>query len=95
MITEPEDLLKIAAASAEEAGKKLLKLFQSSKRLSIKPKYDYPGSIVTNADTESEKIILDKIRRSRIKSTVNSEEAGIINCGSATSFGRWTHLMGH
>jgi myo-inositol-1(or 4)-monophosphatase len=82
MITDPEDLLKIAAASAEEAGKKLLKLFQSSKKLSIRQKYDYPGSIVTNADTESERIILGNIRRSRIKSTVNSEEAGIINCGS-------------
>jgi len=82
MITEPEDLLKIAAASAEEAGKKLLELFQSSKKLSIKRKYDYPGSIVTNADTDSERIILRHIKRSGIKSTVNSEEAGIIDWGS-------------
>jgi len=82
MTTDPEDLLQVAAASAEEAGKKLLKLFQSSKKLSITRKYDYPGSIVTNADIESERIILQNIRRSRIKSTVNSEETGIINCGS-------------
>jgi myo-inositol-1(or 4)-monophosphatase len=78
----PEELLDVATASAEEAGKKLLRLFRSSKRLSIRRKYDYPGSVVTNADIESERIILGKIRRSRIKSIVNSEEAGTINYGS-------------
>jgi myo-inositol-1(or 4)-monophosphatase len=78
----PEDLLDVATASAEAAGKKLLKLFQGSKRLSVRRKYDYPGSLVTNADIESERIILSKIKRSRIKSTVKSEEAGTVNYGS-------------
>jgi myo-inositol-1(or 4)-monophosphatase len=78
----PEELLDVATASAEEAGKKLLKLFQGAKRLSVRRKYDYPGSLVTNADLESERIILGKIRRSRIKSTVSSEEAGTVSYGS-------------
>lgn len=78
----PEKLLDVATASAEEAGKKLLKLFQGSKRLTVRRKYDYAGSLVTNADTESERIVLRKIRRSRIKSTVNSEETGTVSYGS-------------
>lgn len=76
-----EELLELASLAAEDAGRKLLNLFRSSK-LSVKRKYDYPGSIVTNADQESEKLILTRIRRSRIKCTVNSEEAGTLNYGS-------------
>ena len=38
---------------------------------------------MTNADLESEKIILGRIRRSGIKSTVNSEEAGNVDFGSS------------
>jgi myo-inositol-1(or 4)-monophosphatase len=79
---EPEKLLDLAAVSAEEAGRKLLKLFQGSRRLSVRRKYDYPGSLVTNADFESERIILDRIKRSRIKSTVISEEAGTVSYGA-------------
>ncbi len=82
MKTQPEELLDLARLAAEEAGKRLLRLFRGSERLSIKRKHDYPGSIVTNADTESEKLILTKIRRSRIKCTVNSEEAGTLSYGS-------------
>jgi myo-inositol-1(or 4)-monophosphatase len=79
---EPEELLDLAALAAEEAGKKLLKLFHGSRRLSVRRKYDYPGSIVTNADIESERIILRKIRASRLDCMVHSEEAGIIDLGS-------------
>ena len=77
-----EELLELATLAAEDAGRKLLKLFRSS-RVSIKRKYDYPGSIVTNADKQSEKIILAKIRRSGVKSRVVSEEAGTLNYGSS------------
>lgn len=74
-------LLAVAQLAAEDAGKKLLKLFRGSK-LSVRRKYDYPGSIVTNADLEAERLILAKIRKSHIKSSVNSEEAGKLNFGS-------------
>ncbi len=74
-------MLEVAALAAEEAGKRLLKLFPGH-NLSIKRKYDYPGSIVTKADRESERIILAEIRRSRIKCTVMSEEAGVLDYGS-------------
>lgn len=80
MKTELE-ALNVASRAAKEAGKRLLKLFNSSK-LTVRRKYDYQGSIVTNADLESEKIILRQIRCSGIKSTVNSEEAGNVNFGS-------------
>lgn len=81
--TQPDDLLDLATNAAEEAGKTLLRLFRGSRKLSVRRKYDYPGSIVTNADTESERIILGKIKRSGIKCTVNSEEAGIVTYGSS------------
>jgi myo-inositol-1(or 4)-monophosphatase len=74
-------LLDVATVAADEAGERLLRLFRSSK-LTIRRKYDYPGSIVTNADKEAEKLILDRIKGSRIKGTVNSEEAGTLNFGS-------------
>jgi myo-inositol-1(or 4)-monophosphatase len=73
-------LLNVAQSAAEDAGKRLVKLF--GRKLSIHRKYDYPGSIVTNADREAEKIILTRIRKSRIKCRVNSEEAGQLNFGS-------------
>ncbi len=82
MTTQADELLEVATLAAEDAGKKLVRLFRGSRRLSIRRKNDYPGSIVTNADTESERIILTNIRRSRIKSIVNSEEAGTLNYGS-------------
>jgi len=74
-------LLEVAEDAAEAAGKKLLKLFRSES-ISVRRKFDYPGSIVTNADREAEKLILDRIRKSRIKCSVISEEAGTLNYGS-------------
>jgi myo-inositol-1(or 4)-monophosphatase len=74
-------LLEVAESAAKEAGKRLETLFRRPK-LSIRRKYDYAGSIVTNADLESEKLILARIRRSHVKSTVVSEEAGRVQFGS-------------
>lgn len=79
---QPEKLLDLAAVAAEDAGRKILKLFRGAKPLSVRRKYDYPGSIVTNGDIVSERIVLSKIKRSRIKCTVNSEEAGVLDYGS-------------
>jgi myo-inositol-1(or 4)-monophosphatase len=76
-----DTLVNIAENAAEESGKKLLKFFRHPKLL-INRKYDYAGSIVTNADKESERLILAKIRKSRIRSTVISEEAGKVDYGS-------------
>jgi myo-inositol-1(or 4)-monophosphatase len=78
---QEEKLLEIATDAAEDAGKRLLQLFRS-RRLSVRPKYDYPGSIVTNADREAETIILNRVRKTRIRCTVNSEESGKLNFGS-------------
>jgi len=47
----------------------------------VRRKYDYAGSIVTNADLESEKLILAEIRASGIRSMVVSEEGGKIDYG--------------
>ena len=80
--TRPQELVDLASRAAEDAGKKLLRLFRGSRRLTVTRKYDYPGSIVTNADIESERIILRKIRDSRLSCTVHSEEAGIVDLGS-------------
>jgi myo-inositol-1(or 4)-monophosphatase len=80
--SNPEELCHIAAIAATDAGRKLLKLFRGSRKLLVKPKHDYPGSLVTNADIHAEKIILRRIRNSRLKCTVNSEEAGLIDLGS-------------
>jgi myo-inositol-1(or 4)-monophosphatase len=73
-------IVRTATAAAEEAGRELLKSFRG--KLSIRPKYDYPGSIVTNADERAEQVILNRIKHSRIKSTVISEEAGRVDFGS-------------
>ncbi|MGA2784133.1 MAG: inositol monophosphatase family protein [Candidatus Bathyarchaeia archaeon] len=73
-------IVKTATTAAEEAGKELLRLFGGN--LSIRRKYDYPGSIVTNADERADRIILARIKKSRIKSTVVSEEAGTVDFGS-------------
>ena len=73
-------LLQVASAAAEEGGKVLLKLFRKNK-LSIRRKFDYPGSIVTNADLKSERLILSRIKRSRIPCTVVSEEEGRVSFG--------------
>jgi myo-inositol-1(or 4)-monophosphatase len=75
------ELMKVAREAAEEAGRKLLTLFDSSS-LSVRRKYDYPGSIVTNADKASERLILARIKRSRLKGRVKSEESGTHNYGS-------------
>jgi myo-inositol-1(or 4)-monophosphatase len=75
-----EDLLGIAEAAAEKAGKKLASIFNHG-NLSVRRKYDYAGSIVTNADIAAERLILTTIKRSRIKSTVVSEEKGTVNFG--------------
>jgi myo-inositol-1(or 4)-monophosphatase len=80
-VVNENKLLRVAVEGAERAGKLLLKSFEGS-NLSVRAKHDYPGSLVTNADIEAEKIILRSIRKSRIKSTVSSEEAGLLNFGS-------------
>jgi myo-inositol-1(or 4)-monophosphatase len=71
----------IAEDAAKEAGKELLRLFNGGK-ISVRRKFDYPGSIVTNADERAERAILSRIRKSGIRSTVVSEEAGKIDFGS-------------
>lgn len=79
---EPDvnDLLDIAENAAERAGRRVAAIFHHRK-LTIKRKYDYAGSIVTNADIESEKLILAEIRASGIRSTVVSEEGGKLDYG--------------
>lgn len=74
-------LVEVGKQAAEEAGTALLKLFRSN-RISTRRKSDYQGSVVTNADLEAERIILSRIKKSRIKCSVNSEEAGILDFGS-------------
>jgi myo-inositol-1(or 4)-monophosphatase len=74
-------MLAIAENAAVAAGDTLLQLFLEN-GLSIRRKFDYRGSIVTNADREAERRILRIIRKSRIKCTVHSEESGILNFGS-------------
>jgi len=73
-------IMDTATKAAGDAGRELLKLFRS--KLSIRRKFDYPGSIVTNADERAERVILDRIERSRIGGCVISEEAGTVNFGS-------------
>jgi myo-inositol-1(or 4)-monophosphatase len=77
---DPSILLEIAESAAERAGKRVASIFHHG-RFIISRKYDYAGSIVTSADIESEKLILAKIRASRIKSTVVSEERGKVDYG--------------
>ena len=72
---------KTAIAAAEDAGKELLRLFKNE-RILVRRKFDYPGSIVTNADRKAEQIILSSIRKTKIPCTVVSEEAGRIDLGS-------------
>jgi len=72
--------MEIAQLAAEGAGKRLMKLFRG--KLSVERKYDYPGSIVTNADHEAENLILAKIRKSGIKCSVECEETGKLDFGS-------------
>lgn len=74
-------LLEVAKDAAEDAGKRILRLF-NGKEISVRRKFDYPGSIVTNADKEAEKLIVAKIKKTRIKCTVHSEEAGTLRFGS-------------
>jgi len=78
--TDSGALLEVAEAAAERGGKRLATIFRRGK-LSVRRKYDYEGSIVTNADIASERLILATIRRSRIRSTVVSEEKGRVNYG--------------
>lgn len=75
------ELMEVASQAAEEAGRRLLALFGTGK-LSVRRKYDYPGSIVTNADEESEGLILARIKRSRFRGMVKSEESGTHDFGS-------------
>jgi len=72
-------LLEVAESAAEQAGRKLRTLFR--RKLSIRRKYDYEGSIVTNADLAAEKLILSEIRKSDVKGSVMSEEAGRVRFG--------------
>jgi len=74
-------LLQVAESAARSAGKKIVAIFDHGK-LSVKRKYDYAGSIVTNADIAAERLILARIQRSGISSTVVSEEEGRIDYGS-------------
>ena len=75
-----ELIVQTATKAAEDAGRELLRLFNG--RLSIHRKFDYQGSIVTNADERAERVILRNIRRSRIGGLVISEEAGKVAIGS-------------
>jgi len=77
---DPSDLLDIAETAAEQAGKRIASIFHHG-RLTVRRKYDYAGSVVTNADIESERLILAKIRASGIKSMVASEEKGKVDYG--------------
>jgi len=83
-MTQPDssELLEIAETAAEQAGKRIAAIFHRGK-LTVRRKYDYPGSIVTNADMEAERIILAKIRANRIKSTIASEESGKLDYGDS------------
>jgi myo-inositol-1(or 4)-monophosphatase len=74
-------LLEVATDAADGAGKRILRLF-NGKEISIRRKFDYPGSIVTNADNEAERVIVTKIKKTRIKCTIHSEEAGTLRFGS-------------
>ena len=74
-------LTQTATEAAEQAGRELLRLFNGGK-ISVRRKFDYPGSIVTNADERADRIILSRLRKSGIRSTVVSEEAGKIDLGS-------------
>jgi myo-inositol-1(or 4)-monophosphatase len=74
-------LTQTATNAAEEAGRELLKMFNEG-RISVRRKFDYPGSIVTNADEKAERIILSRIKKSGIQSIVISEESGKIDFGS-------------
>ena len=74
-------LAQTAAEAAEEAGRELLRLFNQG-GISVRRKFDYPGSIVTNADEKAERIILSRLKRSGVRSTVVSEEAGEVRLGS-------------
>ena len=80
MTVDNERLRVVAETCAERAGKRLATIFRRG-RLRVRPKYDYEGSMVTNADIAAEKLILDTIRKSEIKSTVVSEEKGRVNYG--------------
>lgn len=77
-----KNLLDIAEEAVRQAGDRIGSIFQNE-RVTVRRKYDYAGSIVTNADVESEKLILAKIRASRIKSTVVSEERGRVDYGAS------------
>jgi len=74
-------LRQIAEDAAERAGRELLRLFTEGK-VSVRRKFDYPGSIVTNADKSAERIILSRLKKSGIPSTVVSEETGRVDFGS-------------
>jgi len=74
-------LRQIAEDAAERAGMELLRLFKEGK-VSVRRKFDYPGSIVTNADKSAERIILSRLKKSGIPSTVVSEETGRVDFGS-------------
>jgi len=75
-----ENLLEIAEAAVQRAGDRVASIFHNG-RVTVKRKYDYAGSIVTNADVQSERLILAEIRASRIRSTVVSEERGRVDYG--------------
>ena len=77
---DPGILLGIAETAAERAGRRLASMFYDGK-FTVKRKYDYAGSIVTDADVESEKLILAEIRASGTKGTVVSEERGKVDYG--------------
>ena len=77
-----KQLFEVAMDAARDAGKRILRLF-NDKEISVRRKFDYPGSIVTNADKEAERLIVGRIKKTRIKCTVRSEEAGTLRFGSS------------
>ena len=68
-----DDFLKTAIRAAKDAGKLIMKFYGKK----VKKTYKEDKSIVTEADLEAEKIILDIIQKKYPKHSILSEEAGM------------------
>ncbi len=72
-MSDYSEQLRIAANAAKEAGKLLKELFDKTHNVKEKSKYE---GFVTEADLQSEKIILSKLKKEFPEYSVLSEEAG-------------------
>ncbi len=72
-MSEYSEQLKVAAEAAKEAGKLLKELFDKVHTVREKSKFE---GFVTEADLQSEKIILSKLKKEFPEYSVLSEEAG-------------------